>query len=41
MRKQYELAESNKDQNVPGAQTVYDALKDCFEGQGPQGGSEG
>ena len=34
MRKQYELAETNKDQNVPGAQVIYDGLKDCFEGQG-------
>jgi hypothetical protein len=31
MRKQYELAQSNIDQNVPGAQVVYDGLKECFE----------
>ncbi len=34
MRKQYGIAESNKDENVPGAQVVYDGLKDCFKGQG-------
>jgi hypothetical protein len=34
MRKQYELAESNRGENVPGAQTVYDGLKGAFEGQG-------
>lgn len=40
MRKQYGNAESNKDENVPGAQVVYDGLKGCFEGQGPQGDDE-
>lgn len=36
MRKQYDIAESNKNENVPGAQVIYDGLKDCFAGQGEQ-----
>jgi hypothetical protein len=36
MRDQYGLAGSYLGDNVPGAQVVYDGLKDCFEGQGPQ-----
>jgi len=38
MRQQYKNAEANLAENVAGAQVVYDGLKDCFEGQGPQGG---
>lgn len=34
MRDQYDNAERYKDDNVAGAQVVYDGLKDCFEGQG-------
>ena len=34
MTKQYEMAQTNLDQNVPGAQIVYDGLKGAFEGQG-------
>ncbi len=36
MREQYENAKNYKDKNVEGAQVVYDGLKGCFEGQGPQ-----
>lgn len=37
MRDQYENAEQYKDSAaVEGAQVIYDGLKDCFEGQGPQ-----
>lgn len=37
MRGQYRNAEAYRAENVPGAQVVYDGLKACFEGQGPQG----
>lgn len=33
---QYANAERNLNRNVAGAQVVYDGLKACFEGQGPQ-----
>lgn len=36
MRDQYANAERYRADNVPGAQVVYDGLKGCFEGQGPQ-----
>jgi hypothetical protein len=36
MSDQYNNASRYKDDNVPGAQIVYDGLKGCFEGQGPQ-----
>lgn len=34
MRKQYDVAKSNVDENVPGAQVIVDGLKGAFEGQG-------
>lgn len=36
MRDQYQNAERYRGDNVPGAQVVYEGLKDCFEGQGGQ-----
>jgi len=36
MRDQYDNAKKYKDENVAGAQVVYDGLKGAFEGQGPQ-----
>lgn len=40
MRDQYANAERYKDHgSVEGAQLVYEGLKDCFAGQGPQGGN--
>jgi hypothetical protein len=36
MRDQYDNAKKYRTKNVAGAQVVYDGLKDCFEGQGPQ-----
>jgi hypothetical protein len=36
MRDQYGNAEKYRGENVNGAQVVYDGLKGCFEGQGPQ-----
>jgi hypothetical protein len=36
MRDQYENAKRYRGNNVAGAQVVYDGLKGCFEGQGPQ-----
>ncbi len=36
MLQQYNNAEENLGENVEGAQVVYDGLKGCFEGQGPQ-----
>ncbi len=36
MRDQYDNAAKYRDKNVAGAQIVYDGLKGCFEGQGPQ-----
>ena len=40
MSEQYANAKAYKDKNVEGAQVVYDGLKGCFEGQGPQGGNQ-
>ena len=39
MRDQYDNAEKYRTENVAGAQVVYDGLKGCFEGQGPQNAS--
>ncbi len=36
MRDQFANAERYRTENVAGAQVVYDGLKDCFAGQGPQ-----
>lgn len=36
MRDQYDNAKRYRGNNVHGAQVVYDGLKGCFEGQGPQ-----
>lgn len=36
MNDQYDNAKKYRDKNVAGAQVVYDGLKGCFEGQGPQ-----
>lgn len=37
MKDQYANAKRYRNDNVKGAQVVYDGLKGCFEGQGPQG----
>jgi len=36
MNDQYDNVKKYRDKNVAGAQVVYDGLKGCFEGQGPQ-----
>ncbi len=40
MNDQYYNAKRYRGDNVGGAQVVYDGLKGCFEGQGPQGDSD-
>jgi hypothetical protein len=41
MNDQYDNAKKYRDKNVTGAQVVYDGLKGCFEGQGPQNPTPG
>ncbi len=41
MTDQYDNAKKYRDKNVAGAQVVYDGLKGCFEGQGPQNPTPG